>query len=312
MIRKSCPAALLIRGRRRTSLLLGGPGEPGPPFFCAPAPGWAGRRLLYTADANHERIRVAKKSAVAERLESVRARIAAAAARAKRDPGGVTLIAVTKTATPEAIREAVSLGVTDLGEGRVQQLVQRASQMNEVSNRRKVHGDGETQPKPPVWHMIGSLQRNKVKPLLPLVACIHSIDSLRLAEEIDAAAVKLGRKVNVMLQLNASEEPQKHGIAIGAATHLGEAIASMPNLQLVGLMTMAELTDEEKAVRAAFRRTREVFEEMKWHKTGGQAFRHLSMGMSHDFELAVEEGSTMVRVGSAIFGEATQDEDNDE
>lgn len=255
---------------------------------------------------------MAKKSAVAERLESVRARIGEAAARAKRDPNSVTLIAVTKAATPEAIREVVGLGVTDLGEGRVQQLVQRASQMNEVSNRRKVHGDGDAQPKPPAWHMIGTLQRNKVKPVLPLVACVHSIDSLRLAEEIDVAAAKLGRKVNVMLQLNASEEPQKHGIAIGAATHLGESIASMPNVQLVGLMTMAELTDDEKAVRAAFRRTREVFEEMKWHKTGGPAFRHLSMGMSHDFEIAIEEGSTMVRIGSAIFGEAAADADEDE
>ena len=234
---------------------------------------------------------MAKKSSLAEKLEAVKTRIADAAARAKRDPKDVTLIAVTKTATPEAIREIVSLGVTDLGEGRVQQLVQRASQMNEAGSRRRLGGDDATAAKPPAWHMIGSLQRNKVKPLLPLVVCVHTIDSLRLAEEIDVAAARLGKKVNVMLQLNASEEPQKHGVAIGASTHLGEQVATMENLQLVGLMTMAEMTDDEKAVRTAFRRTREVFEEMRWQKIGGPAFRHLSMGMSNDFEWAVEEGS---------------------
>lgn len=254
---------------------------------------------------------MAKKSPLAERLDDVKARIAAAAQRVKRDPKEVTLIAVTKTATPEAIREVLSLGVTELGEGRVQQLIQRASQMNEVSGRRRFGGDDA----PPMakaanWHMVGHLQRNKVKSLLPLVSCIHSIDSLRLAEEIDAAGEKAGKKVNVMLQLNASEEPQKFGVAIGAATHLGESIASMPNLQLVGLMTMAEDTDDEKTIRAAFRRTREVFEEMRWHKIGGPAFRHLSMGMTNDFEIAVEEGSTMVRVGTAIFGAATQPTDD--
>lgn len=256
---------------------------------------------------------MAKKSALAERLEGVRQRIQEAAARAKRDPKEVTLIAVTKTATPEMIREAVALGVTDLGEGRVQQLVQRAGQMNEVQTRRRIHSSDDAPAKPAAWHMIGHLQRNKVKPLLPLVACIHSIDTLRLAEEIDIAAAKLGKKVNVMMQLNASEESAKFGVAIGAATHLGEQIATMDNCQLVGLMTMAELTDDETAVRNAFRRTREVFEEMKWQKIGGPAFRHLSMGMSHDFEIAVEEGSTMVRVGSAIFGEAaagTESEDD--
>lgn len=249
---------------------------------------------------------MAKKTALAERLDAVRDKIAAAAVRAKRDPKEVTLIAVTKTATPEAIREVLSLGVTDLGEGRVQQLVQRASQMVETQSRRKFSENAPPATKPPAWHMIGHLQRNKVKPLLPLVACIHSIDSLRLAEEIDAAGAKAGLRVNVMMQLNASEEPQKFGVAIGAATHLGESIASMPNLQLVGLMTMAELNAEEKDIRTAFRRTREVFEEMKWQKIGGAAFRHLSMGMSHDYEYAVEEGSTMVRVGTAIFGNEVQ------
>lgn len=247
---------------------------------------------------------MAKKTELAERLDDVRGKIASACAKAKREEREVTLIAVTKTAGPESIREIINLGVHDLGESRVQQLIQRASQVNEFLQRRKVHGDEQQQQSNlnVRWHMIGHLQRNKVKQLLPLIYCTHSIDSLRLAEEIDIAAQKLNLRANVMLQINASEEPQKFGVAIGAALHLGEQIATMPNIQLVGLMTMAELTDDEKTIRNAFRRTREVFEEMKWQKIGGAAFKHLSMGMSHDYEIAIEEGSTMVRVGTALFG----------
>jgi len=265
--------------------------------------------IAYTDLGNWEGTRMAKKSVLAERLDEVRGKIAGACARAKRDPKEVTLIAVTKTAGPEAIREILSLGVSDLGESRVQQLMQRASQINEGLARRRVHGDEGAPAPAPRWHMIGHVQRNKIKQLIPLIHCVHSVDSLRLAEELDAAAAKLGRKLNVMMQLNASEEPQKFGVAIGAATHLGEQIATMPNLQLVGLMTMAELTDDEKTIRTAFRRTREVFEEMRWQKTGGAGFRHLSMGMSHDYEIAIEEGSTMIRVGTALFGAAAEEKE---
>lgn len=246
-----------------------------------------------------------KKSILAERLDQVRSNIASACAKAKRDVSEVTLIAVTKTAGPETIREIVQLGVHDLGESRVQQLIQRASQVNEFVQRRHAHGDDKASASPPKrlrWHMIGHLQRNKVKQLLPLIHCVHSIDSLRLAEEIDAIAEKLGLRIPVMMQVNASEEPQKFGVAIGAALHLGEQIATMPGLQLVGLMTMAELSDDETTIRNAFRRTREVFEEMKWQKIGGASFRHLSMGMSNDYTIGIEEGSTMVRIGSALFG----------
>jgi hypothetical protein len=246
---------------------------------------------------------------LADRLCSVRERIAAACGRAKRDPKSVTLIAVTKSAAPDAIREILRLGVIDLAENRVQQLTQRASQFAEQAQRRKTTGEAAIAPR---WHMLGHLQRNKVKPLLPLVHCIHSVDSLRSAEEIDAAAARLNRKVPVMLQVNASEEPQKSGVAVGAAYHLGEQMADMPNLQLAGLMTMAEHTGDEAVIRSAFRRTREIFEEMKWQKIGGAGFEHLSMGMSNDFELAVEEGSTMVRIGSELFGLPGETAESDE
>ncbi len=259
---------------------------------------------------------MAKKSPLSEKLDEVREKIAAAAAKAKRDPAEVTLVAVTKTAAPEQIREIVQLGVTDLGESRVQVLTQRAAQMNEYHSRRLAHGDGPAGggplPDKIRWHMIGHLQRNKIKPVLPLVGLIHSIDSLRLAEELDAQVAKLGRRVPVMLQVNASEEPQKHGVAVGAAVHLAEQIDSMPNLQLVGLMTMAPLEAPEAKVRQAFSRTREIFEELKWHKIGGTGLRHLSMGMSNDFEAAIAEGATMIRVGSLLFGGSVQDHEEAE
>jgi pyridoxal phosphate enzyme (YggS family) len=229
------------------------------------------------------------------------------------------VIAVTKTAAPDQIRELVSLGVSDLGENRVQQLQQRAAQINEFHSRvtsRVGGGGGESTDRPVAqklrWHMIGHLQRNKVKAVLPLVSCIHSVDSLRLAEEIDTTAAKLmpGRKASVLLQVNASEEPQKYGVAVGAAVHLGEQIAEMEHVQIVGLMTMAAYDATEKQARFTFSRTREIFEEMKWHKIGGAGLKHLSMGMSNDFELAIAEGATMVRIGSSLFGSPTV-EDND-
>ena len=244
---------------------------------------------------------MAKRSPLAEKLSEVQERIASAAAKAKREPGEITLVAVTKTAAPEQIREILQLGVADLGESRVQVLTQRAAQLNEFLSRRVTHGEGGY-PDKIRWHMIGHLQRNKVKGVLPLVSLIHSIDSLRLAEELDIQAGKLDRKLPVLLQVNASEETSKHGVAVGAAVHLAEQIDSMPHLQFLGLMTMGPLEASEAKVRQAFSRTREIFEEMRWHKIGGTNLRHLSMGMSEDFELAIAEGSTMVRIGSALFG----------
>ena len=245
---------------------------------------------------------VAKRSPLAEKLDELRERIAAAAVKARREPSEITLVAVTKTAAPEQIRELLALGVSDLGESRVQVLTQWAGQINEFLQRRLTHGEqGAAAPKVR-WHMIGHLQRNKIKPILPLVHMIHSIDSLRLAEDLDVQAAKLGRRIPVLLQVNASEEPQKYGVAVGAAVHLAEQIDSMPNLQFSGMMTMAPLEGGEAKVRAAFSRTKEIFEEMRWHKIGGANLKHLSMGMSNDFEPAIAEGSTMVRVGSFLFG----------
>jgi len=245
---------------------------------------------------------VAKGSALAEKLTQVRERIEAACVKAGREAKEVTLIAVTKTAAPEQIREILQLGVGDLGESRVQVLTQRAATINEFFQRQKLRGEVETTAARLRWHMIGHLQRNKIKQVLPIVDLIHSVDSLRLAEELDIQAGKLGKRIPVLLQVNASEEPQKHGVAVGAAVHLAEQIDSMKNLQIIGLMTMAALTATPNQARQTFARTREIFEEMRWNKIGGSALRHLSMGMSNDFEQAILEGATMVRIGTLLFG----------
>jgi len=244
---------------------------------------------------------VAKRSPLAEKLDELKERIASAAVKAKRDPREITVIAVTKTASPEQIREILQLGVADLGESRVQVLTQRAAQLNEFFQRRAIRGDG-TAPQRLRWHMIGHLQRNKAKAALPVLHMVHSVDSLRLAEELDVLATKIGRRVPVLLQVNASEEATKFGVAVGAAVHLAEQIDSMPGLQMAGLMTMAPLEAPQEKIRHVFARAREIFEELKWHKIGGASLRHLSMGMSHDFEAAIAEGATMVRIGTALFG----------
>jgi pyridoxal phosphate enzyme (YggS family) len=252
---------------------------------------------------------LSKRSPLAERLEEVKERIAKAAVAARRDPAEITLIAVTKTAAPEQIREIIQLGVPDLGESRVQILTQRAAQLTEFFQRRAAHSEGNPPPKVR-WHMIGHLQRNKIKALLPLIHMIQSVDSLRLAEELDAQAAKLNRRLPVLMELNASEETSKFGVAVGAAVHLAEQIDSMANLQITGLMTMAPLDAPRAKIRHVFARTREIFEEMKWHKIGGAALRHLSMGMSNDFEDAIAEGATMVRIGTALFGGKRDDGDD--
>jgi len=148
--------------------------------------------------------------------------------------------------------------------------------------------------------MIGHLQRNKVKRVLETSAVVQSIDSLRLAEDIDMRALQQGKIVDVMLQVNCSREGQKNGCAVGAAVHLAEMIASMDNLRLTGLMTMAA-AGNDLAARMTFSRLREIFEEMQKEKISPGHLRHLSMGMSQDYIIAVEEGATMLRIGSALF-----------
>lgn len=231
---------------------------------------------------------------LAGNLASVHDRIAAACGRVRRDVSEVTLVAVTKSVELDTIRELVLLGQTDLGESRVQQLSERAIDPGVAEAAREIGA-------PVRWHMIGHLQRNKVKACLEASDIVHSVDSLRLAEEISGRAVREGMDVECLLEVNTSNEPQKSGVAVGAAYHLAEQISTLKGIRLTGLMTMAALTEEPEQARFCFVRLRELFEEMRSEKIGGRDFRRLSMGMSHDFEQAVEEGATIVRVGTALF-----------
>lgn len=237
-------------------------------------------------------------STIAERIQQVRQTIADACGRCGRDPEHVRMILVTKTAPIEAVREVIRLGHTDLGENRVQHLKQVA---DDIDAFLKEQPEDAGLPKKIRWHMIGHLQRNKVKQTLQISNYIHSVDTLRLAEEINSASARLDHHPNVFLQVNCSDEPQKYGAPVGAAVHLAEQIASMPNLRLIGLMTMAPLTLNKDIVRGCFARCRELFEEIRTENISGSKFKHLSMGMSQDYEIAVEEGATILRIGSAVF-----------
>ncbi len=251
-----------------------------------------------------------------ERYLSVKSRIGAAAKRAGRDPAGIVLVAVTKFAEPDQIRELIRLGHVDFGENKVQQLIQRAPMIDEWLARHRSmpgvntpRGAGADALGPAVgpgqvrWHMIGHLQRNKARKVVELCRLIHSVDSLRLAEELQLIAAKREKPVEALLQVNCSGEASKFGCAIGAAIHLAEQIETMIQVKLRGMMTMAPLSATPEQARPTFRRARELFQEVRESGVVNPHFNVLSMGMSGDFEVAIEEGANLIRVGSALFGE---------
>lgn len=246
-----------------------------------------------------------------ERYLEVKDRIDAAARRSGRTGDRVVLVAVTKYASIEQIRELIGLGQVDFGENRVQQLVQRAAQIEEYLGRKHELGGAERRNLPDRvrWHMIGTLQRNKVKKAIEVCRLIHSVESLRLAEDINAAAVRREQPMEVLLQVNIAQERSKHGITGPAVRHLIDQMETMVNLQVRGLMCMAPIAEDPETVRPVFERCRELFEDLRREGVGGARFDVLSMGMSNDFEVAIECGANVVRVGSAIFGTATPESD---
>ncbi len=285
---------------------------------------------------------------LAERYAEVRGRVADAARRSGRDPARTILIAVTKYAEPEDIRHLMELGHEDFGENRVQQLIQRSAMAREWLERVRVLGEtsvarearvparsgmaseegaggggvalagggGEAptrrqlRPDQPVrWHMIGHLQRNKAKKIIPEIRLIHSVDSLRLAEELQACLVNTDKQLDVLVQVNCSGEESKYGCHVPAAVPLAEQIDQMYSLRVRGLMTMAPYSENPEESRPVFARCRELFEEIRDLGVGDGKFNLLSMGMSGDYEVALEEGANIVRVGSAIFGERELDEE---
>jgi len=240
------------------------------------------------------------KRKLTENWKRVEQRIADACRRAHRETSSVKLVAVTKEASFEVVRDLIEIGQADLGENRVQELIRRAAMAKEWLLRRRRDASAGESPSPR-WHMIGHLQRNKVRTVLPWIDLIHSVDSLRLAEEIDAESAKLERKTPILLEVNASGEPNKYGVAVAAITHLVEQVHTLRHLELRGLMAMAPQTDDKSAIRGAFQRVRELFDEVVSLRSCGPVFKELSLGMSGDFEHGIEFGATYVRIGSALF-----------
>jgi hypothetical protein len=222
---------------------------------------------------------------IAMNLEQVRSRIAAACGRAGRDPASVRLIAVSKTFGADAIRSAIEAGVRDFGENRVQELREKIGDVGRDAR----------------WHMIGHLQSNKAKDAVHLFDVVQSVDRMSLAERLDKEAGEAGRKLEVLVQVNIGAEPQKSGVEIAGAPGLVREVGQLPNLSLRGLMTIPPI-DGDARTRGYFRALRELRDSIA-AGIAPHALPELSMGMTEDFEVAIEEGATMVRVGRAIFGE---------
>lgn len=220
-------------------------------------------------------------------VERVNERIAHAAARAGRDTAGITLVAVSKTVSADRVEEAYAAGIRHFGENRAQELTRKCSVLDLDCT----------------WHFIGHLQSNKVKEALAYASLIHSVDNLPLAVEIDRRAAARGVAADMLAQINISDEDTKSGIQPEEARGFVMALSALPNLRVLGLMAIARPTDNPEEARPEFRRMKEIFDELS---TGvvktNVVMKYLSMGMSHDFEVAVEEGANIVRVGSAIFG----------
>lgn len=222
---------------------------------------------------------------IARNIESVRGRISAAAIRSGRKAEEVTLVAVTKYAAIEWVRALVASGEHELGENYPQQLLERREQI-----------DSKVQ-----WHLIGSLQRNKARKVLPVVTMIHSIDSVRLLEAIDRLAMELQLRPEVLLEVNVSGEATKHGFASDQLLREWEPICNFQNVGISGLMTMAPHSENPEESRPVFAGLRRLRDRLLNESPSRIALPHLSMGMTADFEAAIEEGATLVRVGSALW-----------
>ena len=239
-----------------------------------------------------------------DRYGALMDRVASAARNAGSRPEEIIVVLVSKYGTLEQIRELIDHGHLDFGESRAQQLEQRSVQIAEWLTRlREVPARPGVQSAPDAvrWHMVGHLQRNKVRKAMEHARLIHSVDSLRLAEEIQTVASKREDPVEVLVQVNVSDEQKKHGVAPPAVRHLIDQIDTMVNVSVRGLMCMAEDTVDVDVLRAKFTRCRELFDETQRLGGGGENFNILSMGMSNDFEIAIECGSNCIRIGSTIF-----------
>lgn len=225
-----------------------------------------------------------KASMVAENVKNIRQRIASACRRVKRKPEEITLVGVTKTFGHLQIQEAVAAGVVDIGENYVQEATGKYQLLKNEPIR---------------WHFIGHLQSNKVKDIVPWISVVHAVDSIRLGEELSNQAKKIGRKIDILIEVNTSGESTKFGVKPEETKGLVKALSECSNITVSGLMTIGPFLPDPEESRPAFRMLRELRDQCEQE---GYRLPHLSMGMTNDFEVAIEEGATMVRIGTAIFG----------
>lgn len=223
---------------------------------------------------------------IAENVDKMSMRIAAACARSGRSVRDVTLIAVTKTFGSEQIQEAMKAGVHDFGENYVQELQRKREEIPADQIR---------------WHFIGHLQSNKIKQIIGWIEAIHAVDSTHLGEEISRLASRINRTVNILVEVNTTGEKSKYGVSPDSAPVLVEKLLLLPNVNVVGLMTIGPFLADPEGSRPSFQQLRNLRESIE--QRCSISLPQLSMGMSHDFEVAIEEGATMVRLGTAIFGQ---------
>ena len=229
------------------------------------------------------------EAAIAARLAGIRAQIAAAAEQANRPAGEVTLIAISKTHPPSIVKTVIDLGATDVGENRVQEAEEKIVEVGREKAR---------------WHLVGHLQANKARRAINLFDVIHSLDSIDLARRLDRLCVEEGReKLPVLIQVDLGHEETKTGIEETALPQLIDSLGPLIRIQLTGLMTLPPFFENAEDSRPFFRRLRELRDELAARGAFADRKGELSMGMTHDFHVAIEEGATMVRIGTAIFGE---------
>ena len=221
-------------------------------------------------------------------LLAVKASVREVCSRVDRDPDDIKIIAVSKTFPLSKIIELNTAGHEDFGENRIGELRDKYYHLS-FQYSGKIN-----------WHFVGHLQSRKVKDIIAFISLIHSVDSFKIAEEIDTNAKKIKRIIEVLIQVNTSREPQKSGVSIEDTVSLCKEISSLENVRMKGLMTIAKFTEDRDNIRESFRSLKNLYEELKPEMPD---FQYLSMGMTHDYDIAIEEGSNMIRIGTAIFGE---------
>jgi PLP dependent protein len=231
-----------------------------------------------------------EKETLKGNIDSIRRRILIAAEKSGRKYEDIKIIAVSKTIGPDVMMEVIGNGILDLGENRVQELCEKYDIINKECN----------------WHLIGHLQTNKVKYIIDKVTLIHSVDSLELAKEIQLRASKISSIQEILIQVNVSGEESKFGLNPIEVKDFIKEISTYPNVKIKGLMTIGPNTEDKEKIRMVFRNLKKIFIDIKQENIDNIDMDALSMGMSNDFEIAIEEGANIVRIGSAIFGQRLQ------